>query len=455
MTFKTKYIGTGKATGFALLAAMLWFSGSSLRANEPAISWDAPVRVASGDARVGPWRMNESEFHYVDDPTVAINVRGTIAVAWADQKKQDIYFQRFDSGEQSGAPVNVSRSPDIFSWLPRMIVTNDEPEHIYILWQEIVFSGGSHGGEAFFTRSTDGGKTFDKPMNLSYSQAGDGKGRLTKILWHNGSLDLARGPTGELYAAWTEYEGRLWLSRSQNEGESFTTPVPIAGDQEKPARGPSLAVDSSGMLCIAFSAGEDKSADIHLAVSDDGGRSFSEPRTIHPNNGHADAPKLAIDGEDRIHLVYGESPAGAGLLERYHVRYTRSEDQGQSFVPAKTISGTPGGDYRSVNFPALRHDGKDNLYVIWELFPAELRGRSRGLAMTVSGDGGETFAIPSMIPGTGNPQHGVNGSRQGLLMNKLAVNEAGRIAVVNSTFLANEASHIWLIRGRRANRHTE
>jgi hypothetical protein len=33
-------------------------------------------------------------------------------------------------------------------------------------------------------------------------------------------------------------------------------------------------------------------------------------------------------------------------------------------------------------------------------------------------------------------------------MNKLAVNKAGDIAVVNSTFNPNQSSHIWLYRGR-------
>jgi hypothetical protein len=33
-------------------------------------------------------------------------------------------------------------------------------------------------------------------------------------------------------------------------------------------------------------------------------------------------------------------------------------------------------------------------------------------------------------------------------MDKLAVNNAGDISIVNSTFKQGESSHIWLIRGR-------
>jgi hypothetical protein len=57
---------------------------------------------------------------------------------------------------------------------------------------------------------------------------------------------------------------------------------------------------------------------------------------------------------------------------------------------------------------------------------------------------------PSVVPGTVNPELGFNGSRQGLLMRKLAVNESGAVAVVNSTFKRNETSHVWLFRGQAA-----
>jgi hypothetical protein len=53
-----------------------------------------------------------------------------------------------------------------------------------------------------------------------------------------------------------------------------------------------------------------------------------------------------------------------------------------------------------------------------------------------------------VVPGTDDPAHGFNGSQQGLLMEKLAGNRAGALAVVNSTFKQGEASRIWLYRGQ-------
>ena len=431
-----------------LLAVALIVAPAPRQAGASGVTWAEKIEVASGGGYRGPWRMNESAFYFVDDPTVAINEQGFVGVAWADQARQDIFFQIYepDGERRFEEPANVSGSPRIFSWLPRMLIASGDAREVYILWQEIIFSGGTHGGEIFFARSTDGGETFSVPINLSNSIAGDGKGRLTRRRWHNGSLDLAMGPEGDLYAAWTEYEGNLWFSRSADRGETFSDPLRIAGgDDAKPARGPSLAVDAEGAVYLAWSVGEDKAADIRFAKSVDHGRTFGEPRIVFESGGHSDAPKIAVDGKGTVHLVYAESPAGP--FERYHIRYTRLTDGERTVEEPREISSPQTERFESLSFPALSLDGEDNIYVIWELFPS-LGNYPRGLGLTHSSDGGRTFASPSVIPGSVDPALGVNGSQQGLLMRKLAVNGAGAVAVVNSTFKRNQMSRIWLFRGQ-------
>lgn len=425
---------------------------TSPRDGPAGVAWSRAIEVARGEAVVGPWRMNASVWRYVDDPTVAIAREGFVGVAWADQSLEDIFFQLYDAAgkAQLPKPVNVSRSPDIFSWLPRMAIAPTTPRRVYLLWQEIVFSGGSHGGEIFFARSTDGGRSFSDPINLSNTPAGDGKGRLTRDHWHNGSLDLALGPDGALYAAWTEYEGALWFSRSTDGGATFSAPLRISGGREAaPARGPSLAAGAGGRVYLVWTVGDDPEADIRLALSDDGGRSFGEPRVLFESGGHADGPKIAVDPEGILHVVYAESPAGP--FQSYHVRYARSADGGRTFEAPKEISGPRTREVDSAGFPAVSVDGQGRVYVVWELFP-DRRGRSRGLGFTASGDGGRTFPPPSTVPGIADPDRGFNGSLQGLLMRKLAVNEAGAIAVVNSTFERGVASRIRLVRGNAAGR---
>ncbi len=407
------------------------------------VNWSEKIEVASGGGYRGPWRMNESDYDYVDDPTVGLNEQGSIAVAWADQSRKDIFVQIYEQGgkERFQAPVNVSRSPRTFSWLPRLIYSSKGAGDVYLLWQEIVFSGGSHGGEIFFARSIDG-KSFSEPLNLSNSMAGDGKGRLTRERWDNGSLDLGMGPEGNLYAAWTDYEGRLLISRSSDQ-VSFSKPLLIAGNGSEPARGPSLAVDPLGVVHVAWTVGENPAADIHFASSTDGGRSFGTPQVALKSEGHSDAPKIEVDSKGTLHLVYAESPAGP--FARYHIRYSRLHDSAEGFERPREISGPDAQQFDSANFPALSLSA-GNVYVAWEIFHSG-EDRSQGLGFAHSRDGGQSFAPAEIVPGSLDPVSGFNGSQQGLLMKKLASNPKGALAVVNSTFKPNEFSRIWLFRG--------
>jgi hypothetical protein len=389
--------------------------------------WHGSNDIAVGRGERGPWQMNESRYDYVDDPTVAIDDRGGIAVAWVDQARKDVLFQRFSAqGRKLGQSVNVSRSPGVFSWLPRIAV--DSHERVFVLWQEIIFSGGSHGGDILFARSEDGGRIFSAPLNLSNSIAGDGKGRINKNIWHNGSLDLAVGSDGTLYVAWTEYEGALWVRRSADGGKTFSNPLRI--DDPKPARAPALALGPKGLVYLAWTVGDDESADIRVANSADDGASFGAPLIVGRSKSYSDAPKLAVDAAGALHMVYAE---------RQRILYSRSTDGARSFATPRDISG------RDAGFPALSLDGKGNLYVLWERF-ADHPLLPRGLALAVSNDGGRTFTAPVLVPDSADT--GWNGSSQGLLMRKLAVNRHGAFAIVNSSFKDKERSRVWLIRGQ-------
>ena len=440
----------GRAAGVLLAAACVVAAtpaATPVPGAAPEIAWEPPLEIATGAAERGPWRMNESRFLHVDDPTVAMDDAGGVAVAWADQAERNIYFQRFgpDGRPPLETPVDVSRSGAVFSWLPRLALAGEGGELVYLLWQEIVFSGGTHGGEIYFARSSDGGRSFSAPRNLSRTQAGAGKGRLSRHHWSNGSLDLALGPSGVVHAAWTEYEGPLRFSRSTDGGETFSAPLQVAGGEHLfPARGPSLAVGADGTIYLAWTIGEDTRAGIHLARSTDGGRSFGARQVVAAGPGHADAPQLAVSSA-HLHLVYAESPDGP--LRRYRIRHARARlgDDPPQFATPVTIAAGEG--LASVAFPALAVDGHDHLYVLWERFP-QSGGRPRGLGYAISGDDGASFSPAAVVPGSDDPALGVNGSLQGLLMRKLAVAPAGGLAVVNSSYADGVASRIRLYRGR-------
>jgi hypothetical protein len=387
--------------------------------------------------------MNASDFRWVDDPSVQVSGGGEIVVAWVDQARKDVLLQRYapDGTALLEVPTVVSKNPATFSWLPRVRVAEEEPARVFVLWQEIVFSGGSHGGEILFARSLDGGRTFESPANLSSTPAGDGKGRLDADTWDNGSLDLALGSGGELYAAWTEYEGALWLRRSTDDGATFGPAVRVAGTAAAPARAPAITTGPDGTVHVAWATGEDPSADIRYARSTNRGETFVDPLVVGRSGSHSDAPSIAVDGKGAVHLFYSEG--GGGRNGSPAVYYSRKPKEQSDFEAPRRLSERAGSPRASV-------DVRDRILVGWEMYPDDEARRPRGLAFTYSSDGGDRFAPAAPVPGLAPPRRGVNGSQQGMLGDKLDVGRTGTIAVVNSTFVLGEASEVLLVRGRLA-----
>jgi hypothetical protein len=424
--------------GMIVVAGCSGSRHNSAPREETGVRWRGTFEIASGGGERGAWRQNDSDYDYVDDPSVALDADGNTIVVWVDQRHKDVFLQRFGphGRRQFVAPINVSRSPEVFSWLPRIAVSGDD---VFVVWQEIVFSGGSHGGEAFFARSRDGGETFDAPMNLSRTKAGVGKGRINAEVWNNGSLDLALGGEGQIFVAWTEYEGALSFVRSEDHGATFSAPRQIHAGTP-PARAPALATDRDGTVYLAWTVGEQRDADLRLAVSTDGGASFGEPNVLAPSDAYSDAPKLAVDADGTLHVAYAESRGGP--FDAFHIRYTRSRDRGQTFEESRPLSRPQ--PPRSTAFPMLALDG-ERVVVSWELYesPREL---PRGLALTYSTDGGATFAEPHTVDASVDRDGGYNGSHQGRLMRKLAVRD-GRVVLANSALAHGERSRVWLVRG--------
>lgn len=432
----------------ALLTAPLLALPPALHAAAPRnpVQWMAPVELARGAGLRGPWRQNDSRYDFVDDPALALAADGSLLVAWVDQARKAVMVQRRGAGGQPASPpAEVAGAPHAFSWIPRLAVAPDAPQRVLLLWQEILFSGGTHGGEMMLARSADGGRSFSAAINLSNSPGGDGKGRITPEYWHNGSYDLLAAPGGRVIAAWTEYEGPLWVARSLDAGESFSRPVGVAGGRgERPARAPALAMAPDGAVLLAWTEGDHAMADIHLARSVDGGATFREVATVGAP-GYSDAPRLSVDREGMVHLVWSESEGGP--FHRQRVHHARSRDGGRSWETPRTVMDDLPTPFVSAGFPSLALDSQGAVLVLAEL-QEDLAQLPRGLAIAVSTDGGESFGAPQLVPHSRDPAGGFNGSSQGLLVPKLALNARGDVAVVNSALREGSHSRVWLMRGR-------
>ena len=107
---------------------------------------------------------------------------------------------------------------------------------------------------------------------------------------------------------------------------------------------PSLAALGQTVAAV-WTAAKDGATNVYLAVSSDGGATFSVPRRVNDQDGDAGAtneqpPRVVISGsgtERRLTVVWSKRDAGSQQTRRDIVRMAQSTDGGRTFTPARFI----------------------------------------------------------------------------------------------------------------------
>jgi hypothetical protein len=153
------------------------------------------------------------------------------------------------------------------------------------------------------------------------------------------------------------------LRKSTDGGKTFGTPVEISNDGWQvpscPHSGPSIGRDSRGRLHVSwFTQGRsEKEAGVYYSVSKDGGRSFAPRHLIHANT----APEtlynhLVVGNDDTVYFAWSNLD-GANRAQVY-VRTLAAD--GRSWSPIQQISNATANASRPML--ALM---KDQLHVAW------------------------------------------------------------------------------------------
>jgi hypothetical protein len=274
-----------------------------------------------------------------DKEWLAVDRAGRAHLAWVDFDAGRIWYARSDAAFAFGAPQAVARAG---SGNPGVVAATGPEDQVYLLWRD--------GAELRMARSLDGGGGFEAPWTAMTVRPYETGGPPRFPFLPQLAVDL--GPTsphrGRLYAVWPE----------------------------------------------AGAAATD--ADVALASSDDGGRTWSGPTrvddfTLLARRQVLPAVSVAPDGrvdvawlDQRLDLTTPHDPTGVldgQALETFHAYAASSRDGGASWSENRMVSELPlvarlsrhqsgvpfVGDYMGVAsapdaaWPAFPGDGADRL----------------------------------------------------------------------------------------------
>jgi len=207
---------------------------------------------------------------------------------------------------------------------------------VYLCWAN---ERGRWKGNIRFARSTDGGKTFSPAININSDAALGPAGHAFQSVTVDGK--------GRIYVTWIDERNKkpadrgaeIWLSVSTNEGRTFSVDRRILSDVCECCR-THLQIDASGRMFLSYRtvpASGPMLRDIVLAVSSDGGKTFSKTIVNHDgwevNACPIAGPALAVDSKGQIAVSWF---TGGG--DRPGLYYASSRDHGISFSPRRLLS---------------------------------------------------------------------------------------------------------------------
>lgn len=258
-----------------------------------------------------------------------------------------------------------------------------------------------------FYKSTDGGESWEKPVNI-----GDNLYGLPREFDHEQiTVDHSFGKfAGRIYISGLSaeldkfsndkfpHQSVLHLFRSEDNGKSFIGPIKmVSGEVTKGLNVTNLLVSSKGTLFFTYRewcndtsiAGYYSGMQAYLITSNDGGITFSPPIKVLKYK-DVDYGQWAIDNQsekykDRLYFVYQND-----FNEKNGLFLIYSDDDGKTWsVPKKVDSNQPGDadQYR----PAITVSRQGVVGVRWyDTRGTELRkGYNEYFAASI--DGGETF----------------------------------------------------------------
>ncbi|MFQ6134278.1 MAG: sialidase family protein, partial [Nitrososphaerales archaeon] len=223
-------------------------------------------------------------------------------------------------------------------------------------------------------------------------------------------------------------ETTIELARSEDEGRTWSSPVAVSptvrivytgaaegeqfGQEDRVVQGSQPLVAEDGTLYVAWLDSTDDSAfeglaEIWVARSEDGGRTFAKPvvaanflepdfspRTAFFRSWGGTFPQLASGPDGDISMVYVARPPGKPADDG-DVYYIRSEDGGRSWTRPERVNDDVTNAFQF--FPAVSVDPKGVVHAMWGDFRDDKSEKRYNIYYSKSEDEGETWLENTIV----------------------------------------------------------
>ena len=225
-------------------------------------------------------------------PDISVDSSNHIHIVWNDSSpgNTEIYHKKSTNGGSTWTTKRITNNSGI-SLSPAIAI--DSSDNLHVVW----FDWTPGQTEIYYSKSTDGGSSWTS-KRLTYNPGSSTHPTIAAdssddihVVW-----DDSTPGTGEIYHKKSTDGGATWTTKrlTYNSGGSYY---------------PSIAVDSSDNLHIAWHDYTPGNAEIFYKQSTNGGSNWTTKRLTF-NSGNSDIPAIAIGSNDHIHVVWQDDSPG-------------------------------------------------------------------------------------------------------------------------------------------------
>ncbi len=304
-------------------------------------------------------------------PALATDRQGRWVAAWArtDGADSDIFFARsIDNGNHwsTPAPLNAIAATGVSAASPS--VATDGHGNWVVAWNSADSLGNTIGteGDILVSRSTDNGASWTDPVPLNTNAGMDTGG--------DGYVDIVTDGLGVWLAVWQSNDplgnsigpdNNILFARSLNNGVSWTAPAALNSNAA------SDVADDEHARIATDGAGNWvavwQTDEILVAHSIDNGANWSSPAPL--NAGAADdrlQPHVATEGAGNWIAVWADEHIVGPNDYTIDILLSRSIDNGANWSSPAKVPGDAGHDSDDEPFAAIATDGFGQWVVAWQ-----------------------------------------------------------------------------------------